>query len=174
MNKKRKTFIFDPDQKAKTGNARAVKSVLNRKRKTDPDTLPTRTQLQDPLPGQQSLFDADPQSRPQAAFYRRKSAEKVTKHKQLLITPTARQNLLKRASAEDISINSCLNALMAAAIRSGLQVKRDKAGEPKTCRQIAIFTPSLLESIENTAAAQGVSLNEFICFALENSEKVIL
>lgn len=179
---KKKQFIFNPDQAATQNNARAVTAVLNRRR-PDPqgNGYPTRTQVLEPLPGQASLFEPETkrkQSRPAPsaghAVIRRKSTEKRTEHKQLLISPTARRNLRERAENEDITINECITQLTAAAIREGMQIRREKKPEPKTCRQIAVFTPSLLAEIETTAAAQGVSVNEFICFVLENCERIIL
>lgn len=178
---KKKQFVFDPDQTAEQSNARAVTAVLNKARKPHPtqtpDQYPTKTQTLEPLPGQASLFEPGANRHPagtERVIIRRKSDEKRTKHKQLLISPDAYKNLRERAENEDTTINNCLSALLASAIISGMKVKREKAGQPKTCRQIAIFTPSLLEEIETTAAAQGVSLNEFICFVLENCERVIL
>ena len=162
---KKKQFIFNPDQAATQNNARAVTAVLKKKQKHD----------QKPRPG------ADPAPVPtktdrqlQPVIIRRKSAEKRTKEKQLLITPDAYRKLRERAEKEDTTINNCISALTAGAILSGMQVKREKAGQAKTCRQIAVCTPSLLAEIETAAAAQGVSVNEFICFVLENSDKVSL
>lgn len=181
MNKK-KSFNFNLPKQETENNHKAVTAVLKRRRPDhDPDRYPTRTQSLEPLPGQASLFEPEtPQktSRPAPsagpAVIRRKSAEKRTKTKQLLITPTARRIVRERAENEDISINECITQLTAAAIRAGVQIRREKKPEPKTCRQIAVFTPSLLAEIETTAAAQGVSLNEFICYVLENSTQVNL
>ena len=175
---KKKSFDFESDT---TKNEQAVTAALKRKRKPDPETWPTRTQLQKPLPGQQSIFDQEPapatvpnHNTALPAVIRRKSDERRTKMRQLIITPTARENLRKRAENEDISINDCLNLLTAAAIRDGMKVKREKAAEPKTKRQIFAVTPTFEKEIKATATAQGVSLNEYICFVLENHEKVKL
>lgn len=179
MNKK-KSFSFNLPKQETENNQKAVTAVLNRRR-PDPqgNDYPTRTQVLEPLPGQASLFDPETmqeQRRPAPsaghAVIRRKSAERRTKTKQLQITPAARKNLRERAENEDISINECINQLTAAAIRKGMKVHREKKSEPKSCRQVIILTPSMLDEIETTAAAQGVSLNEFICYVLENCEKV--
>lgn len=175
MNKK-KSFSFNLPKQETENNQKAVTAVLNRRR-PDPqgNDYPTRTQVLEPLPGQKSLFDMETATKTTGAGHaviRRKSAERRTKTKQLQITPTARKNLRERAENEDISINECINQLTAAAIRTGMQIKRERKSEPKSCRQVIILTPSMLDEIETAAAAQGVSLNEFICYVLENSEKV--
>ncbi len=179
MNKK-KSFSFNLPKQETENNQKAVTAVLNRRR-PDPqgNGYPTRTQVLEPLPGQKSLFDMEtPQETATKttgaghAVIRRKLAERRTKTKQLQITPAARKNLRERAENEDISINECINQLTAAAIRTGMQIKRERKSEPKSCRQVIILTPSMLDEIETAAAAQGVSLNEFICYVLENCEKV--
>ena len=179
MNKK-KSFNFTLPKHETENNQKAVTAVLNRRR-PDPqgNGYPTRTQVLEPLPGQASLFDPETQqeqSRPAPsaghAAIRRKSAERRTKTKQLQITPAARKNLRERAENEDISINECINQLTAAAIRNGMKVHREKKAEPKTCRQILVIPPAFEIEIESAAQAQGVSLNEFICYVLENCEKV--
>lgn len=115
---------------------------------------------------------AEPKKKPEEpAIMRRKSDEKRTRIKQLLITETAYENARKWAENKDISINDCINLITAHAIRDNLQVKRKKSAEPKTYRQILAVTPSFEKKIVETATAQGVSLNEFICFALENAKE---
>lgn len=179
MNKK-KSFNFALPKQETANNQKAVTAVLKRRR-PDPqgNDYPTRTQVLEPLPGQASLFDPETapkadgkQTGANAIILRRKSAQKRTKAKQLLITPTARRNVRERAEKEDFSINDCIIALTAAAIRNGMKVRREKKAEPKTCRQILVIPPAFETEIESAAQAQGVSLNEFICYVLENSEKV--
>lgn len=171
--KKKKSFSFDTGKASTASNEKAVTAVLNQARQT-PDTWPTRTQLQEPLDGQQSLFDQPTGYPVITAAWRRKSAEKRTIRKQLVISPTARENLQKRAKNEDMSANECVNQLTAAAIRNGLQIHREKAPETKSLRLLFVTTPTLIQAIEQAAAAQDVSLNEFICYVLENNEKVSL
>ena len=164
---KKKSFDFESDT---TKNEQAVTAALKRKRKPDPDTWPTRTQLQEPLPGQQSLFDTVTEP----AAWRRKPTEKRTVRKQLVISPTARKNLQERAKMANMSANECVNQLTAAAIKNGLQIIRERKPETKSLRLIFVTTPTLEKAIENAATAQGVSLNEYICFVLENHERVKL
>lgn len=102
---------------------------------------------------------------------RHKSDEKRTKKKQLLITEKAFKNIRDRAGTEDAHINECINALVHEAMRTGMKVHREKKAEPKTFRQIFVLQPSFEKEIEATAKAQGVSLNEYICFVLENCVK---
>ena len=102
---------------------------------------------------------------------RHKSDEKRTKKKQLLITEKAFKNIRDRAGTEDAHINECINALVREAMRTGMKVHREKKAEPKTFRQIFVLQPSFEKEIEATAKAQGVSLNEYICFVLENCVK---
>lgn len=171
--KKKKSFSFDTGKASTASNEKAVTAVLNQARQT-PDTWPTRTQLQEPIPGQQSLFDQQNSSTVIPATWRRKSAEKRTIRKQLVISPTARKNLQERAKNEDMSANECVNQLTAAAIRTGLQIRRETAPETKSLRLIFVTTPTLEKAIEQAADAQDVSFNEFICYVLENNEKVSL
>lgn len=100
-----------------------------------------------------------------------KSDEKRTKKKQLLITEKAYKNLRERAGTEDAYINECINALVSEAMQKGIKVKREKKAEPKTCRQIFVLQPSFEKEIDATAKAQNVSLNEYICYVLENCVK---
>lgn len=114
---------------------------------------------------------AEPKKKPEEPeIMRRKSDEKRNRIKQLIITETAYENARKLAENKDISINDCINLITAHAIRDNLQVKRKKSAEPKTYRQILAVTPSFEKKIVETATAQGVSLSEFICFALENEK----
>ena len=171
--KKKKSFSFDTGKASTASNEKAVTAVLNQARQTV-DTWPTRTQLQEPLDGQQSLFDQPADYPIIAPSWRRKTGEKRTIRKQLVISPTARKNLQERAENEDMSINECVNQLTAAAIRNRLQIHREKAPETKSLRLIFVTTPTMVQAIEQAAAKQDVSLNEFICFVLENSERIPL
>ena len=97
--------------------------------------------------------------------------ESRSKRKQLLISPTARLNMLHYAKKADISANECVNRLTTYAIKYGFPVKRERKPEAKTCRLHFVTTPTHEKAIQKAAAALGVSFNEFVDYVLENYER---
>ncbi len=167
----KKSFSFNTNSTQTQQNQKAVQTILKR-----PEEYPTRTQTADPLPGQTSIYDHLTAPDNITPVYRRKSAEKRTVKKQLTFSPETYRKASNAAFDMDISVNAYLNAVLSAEIAARLlpadlyQANQNlKAKQlPRTRRVIALFTPSLFEEADKTAAAAGISFNSYVVMVIEN------